>query len=143
MHLAIISCENLSIYILYQEQACFLSPCHVSAHEFCFYFFLYVLVSLLFPLFFLFLYFPNFPSLKLFKKIKIKNLIVTKKKCLIMEDRCNTTLANASYTQSFLTCTQHIFLISKNVFNSRNKIPELKIIYCGKINSEVVIEFWK
>jgi len=47
--------------------------------------------------------------------------------------------ANASYTQSFLTCTQHIFLISKNALNSGNKNLELKIIYSGKINSEVII----
>jgi len=52
-------------------------------------------------------------------------------------------LANAPYTQSFLTCTQHIFLISKNALNSGNKNPELKIIYSGKINPEVIIEFRK
>jgi len=51
--------------------------------------------------------------------------------------------ANASYTQSFLTCTQHIFLISKNALNFGNKNPELKIIYFGKINPEVIIEFRK
>jgi len=52
-------------------------------------------------------------------------------------------MANASYTQSFLTCTQHIFLISKNALNSGNKNPKLKIIYSGKINLEVIIEFRK
>jgi len=51
--------------------------------------------------------------------------------------------ANAPCTQSFLTCTQHIFLISKNALNSGNKNPELKIIYSGKINPELIIEFWK
>jgi len=49
--------------------------------------------------------------------------------------------ANASFTQSFLTCTQHIFLISKNALNSGNKNPELKIIYSKKINPKVIIEF--
>jgi len=43
-------------------------------------------------------------------------------------------MANASYTQSFLTRTQHIFLISKNALYFENKNPELKIIYSGKIN---------
>jgi len=52
-------------------------------------------------------------------------------------------LANAPYTRSFLTCTQHIFLISKNALNFGNKNLELKIIYFGKINPKVVIEFWK
>jgi len=44
--------------------------------------------------------------------------------------------ANASYTQSFFTCTQHIFLNPKNALNSGNKNPELKIKYSGKINSK-------
>jgi len=35
------------------------------------------------------------------------------------------------------------FLISKNVLNSGNKNSELKIIYSGKINLEVIIEFRK
>jgi len=35
------------------------------------------------------------------------------------------------------------FLISKNALNYGNKNPELKIIYAGKINLEVVIEFRK
>jgi len=35
------------------------------------------------------------------------------------------------------------FLISKNALNSGNKNPELKIIYSGKINPEVIIEFQK
>jgi len=52
-------------------------------------------------------------------------------------------MANAPCTQSFLTCTQHIFLISKNALNSGNKNPELKIIYSGKINPELIIEFRK
>jgi len=51
--------------------------------------------------------------------------------------------ANAPCTQPFLTCTQHIFLISKNALNSGNKNLELKIIYSGKINPEVIIEFRK
>jgi len=62
---------------------------------------------------------------------------------IITEQTGNLFKANASYTQSFLTCTQHIFLISKNALNSRNKNPELKIIYSGKINLEVIIEFRK
>jgi len=52
-------------------------------------------------------------------------------------------MANAPCTQSFLTCTQHIFLISKNALNSGNKNLELKIIYSGKINLELIIEFQK
>ena len=55
----------------------------------------------------------------------------------------NINVTNVSYIQSFLTCTQHIFLISKNTLNSGNKNPELKIIYSEKINPEVIIEFRK
>jgi len=60
-----------------------------------------------------------------------------------MRRKQNQIVTNASYTQSFLTSTQHIFLISKNAFYSGNKNPELKIIYSGKINPEVIIEFRK
>jgi len=49
-------------------------------------------------------------------------------------------LANTSYTQSFLTCTQHIFLISKNTLNSGNKNLKMKIIYFRKINLKTKIK---
>jgi len=43
----------------------------------------------------------------------------------------------------FYTLHPTYFLISKNTLNSGNKNPKLKIIYYGKINLEVIIEFWK
>ena len=43
-----------------------------------------------------------------------------------MRRKQNQIVTNASYTQSFLTSTQHIFLISKNAFYSGNKNLEKK-----------------
>jgi len=62
---------------------------------------------------------------------------------LISNKFTQTTKANAPCTQHILTCTQHNFKNSKNALYSRNKNPELKIIYSGKIYPEVVIEFQK